>query len=280
MSIFLTGASGFLGRHFLAKSIQSNLSVTAIFRATKESAKTLDSSIRFLDGDLTGNYAESLRDCDILVHMAAAGVTENQENWPICTKTNINDSLALFDQCVSCGIKKYLIIGSCFEYGYSNQNNLRSDSPLQPFNAYSATKAAYSLLATAKAYDHDLSVIIVRPFHLYGCGESPKRFWPQLVNCARSNEPFPMTYGDQVRDFTPVEIAAEKLVNLASSFECNNSRVQIYNIGTGNPKTLYDFAVEEWIKHNNSAPPNIIRGALKYRNNEVMSFVPHVSSLL
>ena len=280
MAIFLTGASGFLGGHFLAKCIQSNLNVTAIFRDVQKCKEAVAPSINFLNGDLSGDYVESLKDCDMLVHMAAAGVTNNQDNWQICTKTNIADSLSLFDQCISCGIKKYLIVGSCFEYGYANQNDLYSTSPLHPFNAYSATKAAYSLMVSAKAYDYDLSVVIVRPFHLYGIGESSNRFWPQLVNCALNNKSFAMTKGEQVRDFIPVEIAAEKLVNLANNFQTNNLSVTIYNLGTGMPKSLYEFAVQEWIKHNNNDPPKIIRGALKYRKNEVMYYAPHISSLL
>ena len=123
------------------------------------------------------------------------------------------DSIRLWQQAVVAGIKHFLIVGSCFECGRSGirYDAIPVTAPLEPTTAYGASEAAASMAALALAVEHQLRFVFARPFHVYGEGEAPGRFWPSLVAAAKAGEDLPMTRSEQIRDFQPVEQAANQL---------------------------------------------------------------------
>ena len=54
------------------------------------------------------------------------------------------------------------------------------------------------------AEEHQLSLEILRVFHVSGEGESQNRFWPSLRRAALAGEDFQMRAGEQIRDFLNV----------------------------------------------------------------------------
>ena len=100
------------------------------------------------------------------------------------------------------------------------------------------------------------------------------RFWPRLLKASFNNEDFPMTKGEQIRDFIPVEDASKKLFNIAKSLSELKSGGVVKNIGTGVPLSLLDFATKEWDKRNSKG--KLIPGAIPYREKEIMRYVPLV----
>ena len=64
------------------------------------------------------------------------------------------------------------------------------------------------------AKEHNLKTTLFRPFHTYGEGEAPNRFWPSLVNAAKKGEDFSMSSGEQVRDFSNVDFVASRICEL------------------------------------------------------------------
>ena len=58
----------------------------------------------------------------------------------------------------------------------------------------------------------------IRLFFLYGEGQSPKSLLPQLeAAVARGDVEFPMSGGEQLRDYLPVETVAEYVCRIALS---------------------------------------------------------------
>ena len=90
----------------------------------------------------------------------------------------------------------------------------------------------------------------MRPFHIFGEGESDYRFWPSLKNAALSGQDFPMTLGEQIRDFTPVEYAADIFIRYVENSKIIQGKPIISNLGTGKPQSLKSFAETQWKKFN------------------------------
>ena len=88
------------------------------------------------------------------------------------------------------------------------------------------------------------------------------------------NVNFEMSKGEQIRDFTPVEEVSKKLFDLAISLSELPSGGIIKNIGRGTPTSLLEFANEQWSKRNSKG--KLIPGALPYRKEEIMRYVPLV----
>ena len=122
------------------------------------------------------------------------------------------------------------------------------------------------------AVEQQLKIQIPRIFQVYGEGELESRLWPSMRKAAMNGEDFPMTKGEQVRDFIEVTSVAEKLVNALSFNGVQSGIPHLYNLASGKPQTLLDFC-EYWWKQW-EAEGKLLVGALPYRDNEVMRFVP------
>ena len=166
--------------------------------------------------------------------------------------------------------------GSSFEYGKQGENFefIPPNAPLFPTQSYPASKAAASVILTQWAIQKKVSLKILRLFQVFGEGEKENRFWPSINKTAKSGKNFKMTYGDQIRDFIRVEEVSEKIINESLSFTKN--RVTIKNIGSGRPTKLKIFAKNIW--KNLKAKGIIEFGAIPYRKNEVMRYVPDIKS--
>ena len=273
MKIFLTGGTGFIGSNFLDLALKKNYSITAIKRKDSQPSIALEKIPNWKTGEMSNDWSKELKKCSIFIHMASCGVIDNCDDWEKCFEVNVNQSINLWRQAIRCGIRQFIIIGSCSEYGKNGNNytKIPVNSSLIPTNAYAASKAAATMAAIALAIEHNLDLKILRLFHVFGKGEDSRRFWKQLKKAASRNEDFEMTKGEQVRDFSNVEEISKKILSFLS-LKGEFGNPSIFNIGSGKPQKLVDFANSEW--ESIGATGKIIVGAKKYRKNEIMSYVP------
>ena len=112
---------------------------------------------------------------------------------------------------------------------------------------------------------------ILRIFQVFGEGEARSRFWPSIKEMVNSGNDFEMTNGEQVRDFINVKEVVKQILEEA----LNKSKyVSIKNIGSGEPKTLAEFANKIWDENNGKG--KLILGAKKYRKGEIFRYVPDI----
>lgn len=277
MTIFLTGATGFVGRHVLNDLLSKGFNVVALCR--ENNADLVKSEkITWIKGSLGSVSEEDLKGSDVIIHIAAAGVIPGQNDFDEIYKTNFTDFVSLLKKAKNASIKRVVVAGTCSEYGSESEKyeNVPIEASLNPIDSYGASKAAATIAAKAFAVEYGLELIILRLFHVYGEGESENRFWPSLKASALSGKDFHMTSGEQIRDFTPVQFVSKCFLHFAIIEKVKNRKPVILNIGTGKSKSLYEFALEEWKKFNGKG--KIYRGTVKYRKNEVMRYVPKVDN--
>ena len=209
-----------------------------------------------------------------MVHLSAHTGNVPYDNLANCLHWNLTAVLSLFEQARLAGIRRFVVAGSCFEYGSSGErfDAIPTNAPLEPTNSYSASKAAASIAFLQWAKEHKLNLEILRVFHAYGEGELDTRFWPSLKRAAFSDSDFPMTNGEQIRDFMPVEDVALTFLNRASIKHAYSCEVQVFNLSTGDPVSIRSFAQRCWQQWN--AKGELIFGQVAYRPGEVMRYVP------
>ncbi|KGG16342.1 MULTISPECIES: NAD-dependent epimerase/dehydratase family protein [unclassified Prochlorococcus] len=273
MRVFLTGGTGFVGSHFLNHAVNCGHDITAIKRYSSSPKIKLLKEPVWKRGSLDSNWKKELSVSDVLIHFASHGVLEGSNDWVNCFKTNVEKSLNLWLQAIEAGVKRLIILGSCAEYGLSalNYKYIPSNAPLIPTTAYGASKAAATMAAISLCIEHPIEVIILRPNYIYGRGQSELGFWGSLSKAALNDEDFKMTKGEQIRDFQSVQDTV-RIIETYVSREIEMGKPLINNIGSGCEKTLLEFAEEQWKFLN--AKGNIIPGAIPYRNNEIMRYVP------
>jgi len=276
MKIFVTGATGFIGAYFVNLAHESGYDVVALRRPGSKPRVELLREPCWVDGLIDEDLRIHFKDCEVFVHLAAYGVVNNSTDWDGCLYWNVLSAFNICKQAYEVGIRKFLIAGSCFEYGKSGEmyQFIPVDAPLEPTDGYAASKAAASVLLQGWATAHNLQLQIMRIFHVYGEGEADSRLWPSLRRAAITGSDFEMTYGEQVRDFIGVKEAARQLVNALSFNEVLAGVPRIKHVGSGHPQSVLDFASYWWAEW--GATGALKPGAKAYRNNEVMRFVPQI----
>ena len=275
MKIAVTGGTGFIGSHFLKQALADGHSLKLIRRShTSQPRVMISPQSECLNGQLDEVSAKELKGCEVLVHFAAHSVQYPFDSLANCIRWNLTAVLALFEQARLAGIRRYIVAGSCFEYGRTAEQyySIPTNALLEPTNSYAVSKAAASIALCQWADEYQLNLEILRIFHVYGAGEAKTRFWPSLRHAAFAGEDFPMTVGKQIRDFVPVEQVASLFLERSIKKDLDICNSRIYNVGTGEPCSLISFAQYWWAKWN--AKGDLLPGTIPYRGNECMRYVP------
>jgi nucleoside-diphosphate-sugar epimerase len=278
MRLFVTGATGFIGSHFLDYALKQGHQVTALRRSpSSEPCIPLPVQPVWLVNSLSGITESNLAGHDALIHLAAAGVTPQPATWESCYQTNLIDSLNLVRCAAPAGIRRVVVTGTYAEYGRSGlrYDPIPPDAPLEPSDIYAASKASASIALAALARTTGLELSYARLFSAYGEGQHPHNFWPQLRAAALSGQDFPMTEGSQIRDFLPVTEAARLLLHEALRSDIIQGQPRIFNLASGHPVSLLHFAQECWKSF--SATGQLLPGSVPTRPNEVSRYVPLVT---
>jgi len=274
MKLFVTGGTGFIGTHFLQQAQAMGHEVIAQRRPGSQPRLPLATQPEWIDRPLDASFEDVLAGCDALVHLASH--TPNPPYAPLdaCLYWNVFAPLKLAHQAKKSEVRLFLVAGTCFEYGRAAQNLefIRTDTPLQPTLSYSTSKAAASVAFEGFARDSAVKLKYLRIFQVYGEGEDEKRFWPSLRAAALDGRDFPMSPGEQVRDFVAVEDVAHQFCEHLDYSRVIAGEPEIHHVASGEPQTLLSFANFWWLKWR--AIGRLKPGSIPYRENEIMRIVP------
>ena len=276
MKLFVTGATGFIGSHFLVKSLQAGHEVLALRRSGSSPRIHLGREPVWVEGNLESNLSSYFNGVDVLVHLAAHTPNVPYDTLDRCIYWNVSASLRLALCARSAGVEKFLVAGSCFEYGRAALRvpKVTTSTPLQPMSSYPTSKAAASIAFEGFARETGALLKILRIFQVYGEGEGETRLWPSLRRAALSGADFELSAGEQVRDFVRVEDVALKFVEELDFSDTVAGEPIVRHVGSGVAKSLREFSIEWWSKL--GATGQLKFGAKPYRPNEIMRLIPEL----
>jgi nucleoside-diphosphate-sugar epimerase len=276
MKIFVTGATGLIGSHFLNLLAQySEIEIIALRRNLDSLPRiSLIKEPFWLTKQLDQVKKEDLIGVDVIVHFAAHSMYPPYDSLGNCLYWNLTAPLELFNEAVKAGINKFVVAGSCSEYGLSGEEYefIPISAMLKPTFTYAASKATSSIAFYQFAYQNQVKFSYHRIFQVYGDGEAETRLWPSLKKAALEGKDFPMTEGEQIRDFIAVEDVAKYFVEACLNNDLIAGKPEFYNVGSGNPKSILEFSEYWWKKW--QAKGKLLKGILPYREGEVMRYVP------
>jgi nucleoside-diphosphate-sugar epimerase len=277
MKLFLTGGTGFIGSHFINQAHVVGHEIVALRRSPQSTPRIpLQKEPTWIDGSMTTLKEADFAGCDALVHLAAHSANVPYDTLENCIIHNVIEPLQMFRTAIDAGLKRFIVAGSCFEFGRAGERYefIPADAPLEPSASYPASKAAASVAFYALACEKALQMDIMRIFQVYGEGELETRFWPSLRKAAQLGEDLPMSEGKQIRDFVNVTEVARQFVAMLDKQPPANGHARFSNVGSGIPMSLREFAEREWLSF--AAQGKLLFGAIPVRQNEVMRFVPSV----
>jgi len=260
--VFLTGATGFIGRRLAEHLMAAGADVTAL--VLPDEATLLLDGVRAIPGDIT--LPESVVEAIVaaqprlIIHLAAIGITNPDLPFTAACAVNVGGVINVLDAARQVEtVKRIVLVGSSYEYGAR-----RADTELDPFNAYSSSKVAAWAVSRASFNAWDAPIVWMRLFQVYGPGQREQALIPAAIRAALSGDDFRMTTGEQQRDFVFVEDAVEGLLAAAVAPGIEGRAL---DVGTGQLHGIRTVVERIWAL--SSARGRILAGALPYRPGEV-----------
>ena len=120
MNLFITGATGFIGKNLLDnKDFLKKFS--KIYCLTRKKKLITKNNIIWVKGNLKSSLKKYLKKSDCLLHLAAHSANKPYDNLENCFKWNCSVSVNFIDKAYKSGVRKFMILGSYFEYGFAGQ---------------------------------------------------------------------------------------------------------------------------------------------------------------
>lgn len=272
--VLLTGASGFLGHHLARQGLAAGVELHVLGRRPGPEG-TVFHRADLTDADAVSKVVAAL-DPEAVIHCAAPGVTRGSLDHPAMLAVAEQGTRGLYTACAALPRPPAIIhVGSGFEYASSAQA-VDEDWPLKPApKSYAAAKVAACRVAEELA--DRLPIALLRPFHIYGAGESEQRLGPFLIGEARAGRAVALTACEQRRDFLHVDDCAAMLWDALTRL-APLPGLTCRNLGSGSSIDLAEFvaAVTAELAASGIAADCQI-GALAYREGEPMVSLPDTS---
>ena len=222
MKILVTGATGFVGQHVVRWLVNNGYTVTATGTST-EKAKAFDwfEKVKFIPCDYFSedvDYYELFEQPDIVIHIAWKGLPNYMDQIHM---ENLYASSRLLLSFIKHHNVKIVGLGTDKEYGVVN-GLLSENMPTNPNTVYGIAKDTLRRNVEILATQNKLSWNWIRLFFVYGDGQSPKSLLPQLETAILNGDAeFPMSGGEQLRDYLHIEQAAEYICKIALQNKVN-----------------------------------------------------------
>lgn len=273
MRIAVTGASGFVGRHVLQELLRHEVKIVAAIRDATH-AIGLHKSIEVAILDLAQPPDDPftlLGKPDVLIHLAWNGLPNYTSLHHFATE--LPRQYRFLKGMVEAGLSSVVATGTCLEYGMQ-YGCLSETTPTQPENAYGHAKDALRRQLEFLRSKRPYSLTWARLFYMHGKGQPASSLYPRLLEAVdRGDDSFPMSGGEQLRDYLPVEQVAQKVVRLALI----RRNIGVVNICSGKPISVRNL-VDGWLQVNGWSI-KLQLGAIPYPAYEPMAFWGDASRL-
>lgn len=273
--VLLTGASGFVGHHLVNQAKAAKLDLAALGR-------TAVAGVDFYHADLTDratvHAAVGALAPEIVINLASPGVAYGTADFAEMVTTLTLGCEALLSACAALPTPPHLIhVGTGFEFA-RQERPITEDDPIVPSaTRYGAAKAAAS--AIVGGYCGVMPITILRPFNLYGAGDTARRLGSHIVGSAKSGSRIEVSRGEQLRDFLHVDDFGELVWQAAMNPPSLDVPRQL-NVGSGSPMPLRDYILAIAAALQSAGiEPEIAFGAVPYRPREPMIAVPDLDRL-
>jgi len=266
MKIFITGATGFIGKHLVRQlanaenNVTINLygdesspfeSVVGIYRLGE---KTITEDIKFLaDGHFDG-----------IIHLASLYPTVHKPDEAVkLIDSNVRFSTYILECAAQAGISWFINTGT-FWQNYQNAD-------YSPVNLYAATKQAFESIARYYIETEQIRFVTLRLCDTYGPNDTRPKIFTLWERIARTSETLEMSPGEQIIDISHVDDIVSAFALLASHLHSQHAEVKngdVFAVKATERYTLKQLAT--LYEQATRTKLNITWGARPYRNREVM----------
>lgn len=265
MNIFITGATGYLGYHFVKVAIAQGHKVLCLRRPTSVSLFETDEEklIQWVNNDDEAKLRETVDafQPDVLFHAAWGGVRGTAREDVAIQQANIELSRKLF---ALYPYKQIIALGSQAEYGYY-EGPVTEEHPLNPITEYAKAKIATCEFLKEYCESHATEWQWIRLFTLFGENQTGGLIKIFTEKCLRGEKEFNTTEGQQRYSYMYTFDIAKAICMMMGS----KGKSGIYNLSQ--PHDVFsNRQILEHIKERMHSDIQLNFGAIPYEENQVM----------
>ena len=237
MKVLLTGGSGFIGSHVLSNLVSSSHSVLNFPKNNKFKGKDLFqidarlSDYKRFESDII-NF-----DPDVLVHLAWGGIPDFSSKTSCENLFNSIDFIDFVINNTKCS--KFIISGSCFEYGRKNGVCKESDR-IETDSYFTWAKTSLYNYLKMRIDEKGRFLNWFRLFYVYGEGQRAESLIPTLVSSISQKKIPPLNFPLNRNDFIEVSDVANVLIQ-SIDLDLESG---IYNLGSGKTVSVSEICYE------------------------------------
>ena len=243
MRIAVTGATGFIGRHVVARLARERVTIVCVGR-DRGRWSGIGTFVEMAIEDAQDDAFERLGRPDAVVHLAWNGLPNYRSLHHF--ETELPHQYTFLKKLFDGGLTRLTGVGTCFEYGMQD-GALDEGMDALPTNPYGFAKNALRQQLEHLNASGGGELTWARLFYVWGEDQAAGSLYPSLCSAvSRGEAVFDMSHGEQLRDYMHVEAVADCIVRLA--LEAPGAGV--VNICSGRPVSVRRL-VECWIAENN-----------------------------
>jgi len=167
-TVFVTGASGFIGSHVVDALLQRHCTVHCLVRRTSDLRLLDRTKVQIHFGDLEGSFSlqECLQKTDYVFHCAGLTRAKTRQEF---FRANATACKTLYEECAEHGkhLKRIIHISSLASVGPALPDQpVDENTPCKPLTYYGKSKLAGEQIA--RQFSSSLPLVILRPPVVYG----------------------------------------------------------------------------------------------------------------
>ena len=236
--IFVTGAAGFIGsnfvHHLISKGYDDIIIIDKLsYAANMDNLFPFKFPVKVVDL-VNKNHLEELfekYEPDIIFHFAAESHVDNSiDDAKPFVDSNVIGTLNLLELSVKYKVQKFHHVSTDEVYGALSYDDppFTEETPYNPQNPYSASKAASDHFVTAFGNTYGLPVIITNCSNNYGPRQNEEKLIPKTINNILDGKKIPVyAQGQNIRDWIYVEDHCRAILNIFYA----GKNGEKYNIG-------------------------------------------------
>lgn len=273
-NLLIVGGTGFIGSHLAKTAIKKGYNVRVL--SLQEQIKAPASfPIEYINADIRdfGRLKQALSDQKINYVVNLGGYVNHTpflSGGYEVIDTHFNGVMNLC-RCLRWeNIHGFVQIGSSDEYGNQKapQNESQRESPITP---YSFGKTASNHFLQMLHREEGFPIASVRLFLVYGPEQGSNRFIPQIIQGCLEDRSFPVSLGEQLRDFCYVDDVVHGILLAMKNVD---ARGEVINIASGHPVQIKEVIQLIRDKIGKGHPRY---GDVRYRKGENMELYADIS---
>ncbi len=255
--ILVTGSSGFVGRNLIEELENRDVEVVTL---TEHNGKRID--IR------NWQKIKEIGNINMVYHLAAVTyVPFSFVNPKETYEVNVLGTLNILELSRLCEVEKIVFVSS-YVYGQPRYLPIDEEHPVQPTNPYMRSKVLGEELCKAYNDDFGIKCIILRPFNIYGKGQSGAFLIPSILSQLQNGK-IELKDSEPKRDYLFISDLISALIAAGKwdgSFE-------IFNIGYGKSYSVNEI-VEKVVQLYGKDVK--VHYENKKRKNEIMDTIANI----